>query len=108
MVSVPSRLPKTIWAPWLRAGSTARKYVAAWGGRSGVFPSIMSPTAVMVTEPAGAAGRAPGAAGLVVRVAAGLVAGPAIDAGAGSPAEQAARTSAATEPMTAPSVRASR
>ena len=50
VVSVPSRLPKTIWAPFLSAGRTARKYVPGSGGRSGVLPSIMSPTAVRVTE----------------------------------------------------------
>jgi len=68
----------------------------------------MSPTAMMVTEAADAAGLVVRvAAGPVVRVVAGLaVVGPAMDAGAGWPAEQAARTSAATEPMTAPSVRA--
>src|SRR5256885_525678 len=45
VVSVPSRLPKTIWAPFLSSGRTARKYVPGSGGRSGVLPSIMSPTA---------------------------------------------------------------
>jgi hypothetical protein len=63
----------------------------------------MSPTAVMVTEPPGAAGLVRVAAGPAVRVVAGLaVVGPAMDAGAGWPAEQAARTSAATVPMTGP------
>src|SRR5437762_4079846 len=50
VVSVPSRLPKTIWAPFLSSGRTARKYVPGSGGRSGVLPSIMSPTAVRVTD----------------------------------------------------------
>src|ERR1700742_668268 len=50
VVSVPSRLPKTIWAPFLSSGRTARKYLPGSGGRSGVLPSIMSPTAVSVTE----------------------------------------------------------
>src|SRR6185437_3633878 len=50
VVSVPSRLPNTIWAPCLSSGRTARKYVPGSGGRSGVLPSIMSPTAVSVTE----------------------------------------------------------
>src|ERR1700759_753599 len=49
VVSVPSRLPKTIWAPFLSSGRTARKYLPGSGGRSGVLPSIMSPTAVSVT-----------------------------------------------------------
>src|SRR5437773_2629664 len=76
VVSVPSRLPKTIWAPFLSSGRTAWKYVPGSGGRSGVFPSIMSPTAVRVTEaPAvdfrgSAAGLGPVAA--VARALAGL------------------------------------
>jgi hypothetical protein len=62
----------------------------------------------MVTEVAGAFRCAPVAAGEVVRVAAGLAdVGRAAGGGAGSPPEQAARTSTASEPMPAPSVRAS-
>src|SRR4029077_9315333 len=73
---VPSRLPKTICAPFLSSGFTAWKYVPGSGARFGVFPSIMSPTAVRVTEaPAGdfrgsAAGLGPVAA--VARALAGL------------------------------------
>src|SRR5262249_2187379 len=103
-VSVPSRLPKTICAPWLRAGSTERKYVAASGGRFGVFPSIMSPTAGMVTEAAGAFRGAPVAAGGGVRVAAGRAgggkaggAGGGIAAGAGREDQHGERADARAE-----------
>src|SRR5215468_10141178 len=91
VVSVPSRLPKTIWAPFLSSGRTARKYVPGSGGRSGVLPSIMSPTAVRVT-----------------RAAAGCVA-PAGPTGAVAvppgelPKEQAETTSATARPVNAES-----
>jgi hypothetical protein len=67
VVSVPSRLPKTICAPRPRIDSTGWMYVAGSGGISGALPSMVSPTAVMVTEAAAFAARglagAPAAAG---------------------------------------------
>src|SRR5436190_6581683 len=110
VVSVPSRLPKTIWAPFLSSGRTARKYVPGSGARSGVFPSIMSPTAVRVTEaPAvdfrgSAAGLGPAAA--VARALAGLAADEsAADVTAvlpgEPPMEQAETTSATARPTKA-------
>src|SRR6478609_11281164 len=108
VVSVPSRLPKTIWAPFLSSGRTARKYVPGSGGRSGVLPSIMSPTAVRVTEaPAvdfrgSAAGLGPVAA--VARVLAGVDES-AADVTAGLPGdppmEQAETTSVTARPTKA-------
>jgi len=43
----PSRFPKTVGT--LKAEATPEKYVAAFGGRAGVLPSMVSPTKAMVT-----------------------------------------------------------
>src|SRR5215468_9488118 len=111
VVSVPSRLPKTIWAPFLSSGRTARKYVPGSGGRSGVLPSIMSPTAVRVTEAPAADFRGSAAARCVAagaRAAAGCVepAGPAGEVAVPPgelPKEQAETTSATARPVNAES-----
>src|ERR1700759_165664 len=109
VVSVPSRLPNTIWAPFLSSGRTARKYVPGSGGRSGVLPSIMSPTAVRVTEAPAVDFRGSAAARCVAALA--NAAGwleptePAADEVTvppdGLPKEQAETTSAMTRPMIA-------
>ena len=113
VVSVPSRLPKTIWAPFLSSGRTARKYVPGSGGRSGVLPSIMSPTAVRVTEAPAVDFRGSAAARCVAAVARGAAgrAEPAesAESAAGEatvppgelPKEQAETTSARTRPTNA-------
>src|SRR5215470_11537502 len=112
VVSVPSRLPKTIWAPFLSSGRTARKYVPGSGGRSGVLPSIMSPTAVRVTEAPAAGFRGSAAARCVAadarpapgRVeAAEAVAGEAAVPPGELPKEQAETTSATARPVNAES-----
>ena len=113
VVSVPSRLPKTIWAPFLSSGRTARKYVPGSGGRSGVLPSIMSPTAVRVTEAPAVDFRGSAAArcvAAVARVAAGRAepaesaesaAGEAAVPPGELPKEQAETTSATARPTNA-------
>jgi hypothetical protein len=40
-------------APWVRYGLAAARYRSGCGGSSGVFPSIVSPTAAMVTGASG-------------------------------------------------------
>ena len=110
VVSVPSRLPKTIWAPFLSFGRTDRKYVPGSGGRSGVLPSIMSPTAVRVTEAPAVDFRGSAAArcvAAVARVAAGRAAPAESAAGEAAvppgelPKEQAETTSATARPTNA-------
>src|ERR1700748_44806 len=103
VVSVPSRLPNTIWAPILSSGRTARKYAPGSAGRSGVLPSIMSPTAVRVTEApavdfrgsaAAARGAGPVAGGAGGRGRPEPAAGEAAVPPGGLPKEQAETTSA--------------
>src|SRR6201985_2384082 len=112
VVSVPSRLPKTIWAPFLSSGRTARKYVPGSGGRSGVLPSIMSPTAVRVTEAPTVDFRGSAAARCAAALAraagwlepaewAESAAGEAAVPPGGLPKEQAETTKAMTRPMIA-------
>src|SRR6478736_5604635 len=109
VVSVPSRLPNTIWAPFLSSGRTARKYVPGSGGRSGVLPSIMSPTAVRVTEAPAVDFRGSAAARCVAALAraAGWLepdesaAGEAAVPPGGLPKEQAETTSAMARPTNA-------
>ena len=95
VVSVPSRLPKTIWAPESSLCLTASKYVAGSGTRSGVSPSIMSPTAARVTEAAGAWGCGACVVALLADavLAAGAGFGPAGAAGAQAAPSRAARPS---------------
>src|SRR5690242_959300 len=109
VVSVPSRLPKTIWAPFLSAGRTARKYVPGSGGRSGVLPSIMSPTAVSVTEAPAVDFRGSAAARCVAALASAAgwlepaesAAGEAAVPPGGLPKEQADTTQAMARPVNA-------
>src|SRR6185437_4233984 len=113
VVSVPSRLPNTIWAPCLSSGRTARKYVPGSAGRSGVLPSIMSPTAVRVIEAPAVDFRGSAAARCVAALAraAGWLepaespAGEAIVPLGGLPKEQADTTSARARPTNARSPR---
>src|SRR6476660_3479015 len=112
VVSVPSRLPNTIWAPFLSSGRTARKYVPGSTGRSGVLPSIMSPTAVRVTEAPAVDFRGSAAARCVAALAraagwlepaepAESAAGEATVPPGGLPKEQAETTSARARPTNA-------
>src|ERR1700748_2831655 len=109
VVSVPSRLPNTIWAPFLSSGRTARKYVPGSGGRSGVLPSIMSPTAVRVTEAPAVDFRGSAAARCVAALAraagwlesAESAAGEAAVPPGGLPKEQAGNTQPMTRPVIA-------
>src|ERR1700759_5232499 len=106
VVSVPSRLPNTIWAPFLSSGRTARKYAPGSAGRSGVLPSIMSPTAVSVTEAPAVDFRGSAAARCVAALARGAGWLEPAEAAAGGPPgglpkEQAETTSAMARPTNA-------
>jgi hypothetical protein len=72
VVSVPSRLANVIGAS--SESAMSERYLPGWAGRSGVLPSMVSPTAVIVTPSAWAAPEefSPPAAGTVGRVRRGI------------------------------------
>jgi hypothetical protein len=94
---------------------TGSRYVAGSGGRSGVLPSIMSPTAAMVTEAAaapvlpGGAGTdglaVAGSAGAAELAMAGVRPEAVMCAAGGAVSEQAVRLIAPAAPATAVGVR---